>query len=226
MKPPFSLFTTNNTTTTKAKSNPITKYFKQHKSTSTKQYTKTQNLINKIQTTTKKIISKLKHRIKTFPKSQPHTLPQSTFFRRPSHDIPQHNLSSASLSNNSSLVSSSFTSNDCSHYSQHLSHSTYNNINTTYHRLSNCSTSSNSSENLKNVDGKSLPNTNVVTFNGIQRLMELDRHKIQNIIQSKHSYQYDLPFYSSDSNMYAPSALSAKNIPPQSPAIPHVTTII
>ena len=56
--------------------------------------------------------------------------------------------------------------------------------------------------------------------------MELDRHKIQNIIQSKHSYQYDSPFHSSDSNRYAPSALSANNIPPQSPAIPHVTTHI
>ena len=54
MKPPFSLFTTNKTTTTKAKSNHITKYFKQHKSTSTKKNTKTQNLINKIQTNTKK----------------------------------------------------------------------------------------------------------------------------------------------------------------------------
>ena len=60
MKPSFSLFTTNKTTTTKAKSNPITKYFKQHKSTSTKQYTKTQNLINKTQTNTIKTISKLK----------------------------------------------------------------------------------------------------------------------------------------------------------------------
>ena len=54
MKPPLSIFTTNKTTTTKANSNPITKYFIQHESTSTKQYTKTQNLINKIQTTTKK----------------------------------------------------------------------------------------------------------------------------------------------------------------------------
>ena len=56
--------------------------------------------------------------------------------------------------------------------------------------------------------------------------MELDRHKIQNIIQSKHSYQYDSPFHSSDSNRYAPSTLSANNIPPQSPAIPHATTHI
>ena len=56
--------------------------------------------------------------------------------------------------------------------------------------------------------------------------MELDRHKIQNIIQSKHSYQYDSPFHSSDSNRYAPSALSANNIPPQSPAIPHAITHI
>ena len=56
--------------------------------------------------------------------------------------------------------------------------------------------------------------------------MELDRHKIQNIIQSKHSYQYDSPFHSSDSNRYTPSALSANNIPPQSPAIPHATTHI
>ena len=56
--------------------------------------------------------------------------------------------------------------------------------------------------------------------------MELDRHKIQNIIQSKHSYQYDSPFHSSDSNRYAPSVLSANNIPPQSPAIPHVSTHI
>ena len=54
MKPPLSLSTTNKTTTTKVTSNPITKYFRQHKSPSTKQYTKTQNLINKIQTTTKK----------------------------------------------------------------------------------------------------------------------------------------------------------------------------
>ena len=77
---------------------------------------------------------------------------------------------------------------------------TYNNINTTYHRLSNGSISSNSSENLKNDDGKSLPTINVVTFNGIQKLMELDRHKIEDIIQSKHSYQYDSPFHSSDSN--------------------------
>ena len=124
------------------------------------------------------------------------------------------------------LVSSSFTSNDCSQYPQHLSHNTYNDINTTYHKLSNCSSSSNSSEHLKNDDGKSLPTTNVATFIGIQKLMELDRHKIQNIIQSKHSYQYDSPFHSSDSNRYAPSVLSANNIPPQSLAIPHVSTHI
>ena len=54
MNPPLSIFTTNKTKTTKSNSNPITKYFIQHKSISTKQYTRTQNLINKIQTTKKK----------------------------------------------------------------------------------------------------------------------------------------------------------------------------
>jgi len=59
MKPPISSPTTNKTTNKKDHPNPITKYFVQNIPTPTKQYSRTQKLINKIKnatTKTKRII--------------------------------------------------------------------------------------------------------------------------------------------------------------------------
>ena len=126
MKRPISSPTTNKTTNKKDHYNPILKYFIQNVPTPTKKYSRTQKLINKLINTTTKTIRKIKNRLKTSPKLQPHTIPKSTFLLRPPHITLQYNFSSASLSNHNSLVSSSFTSNDCPIQSSHHSHNTSN----------------------------------------------------------------------------------------------------
>ena len=152
-----------------------------------------------------------KKRLKTSPTLQPHTIPQSTFLLRPPNVTVKHNHSSKSSSNHSSLVSSLFTSNDCSIQSSHHSHNTSNHFKTNYQRLSHCTSSSISSDHITHDDNTSLPTTNIATPFGIQKLIELDRQKQNIIISSKYGYHYDSPFHSSDSERYAPPALSSHN---------------
>ena len=153
-------------------------------------------------------------------KLQPYTIPQSTFLLRTSLITLQYNLFSASSSNHSSLVSSPFTSNDCSHQSSHhLSHNTSNHIKTNYQRLSNYTPSSISSDRITHDDDASLPTTNTATPLGIQKAISLDRQKKKNIIPSKHGYQYDSPFHSSNSDRYVSSESSPHNIHSKVPTI-------
>ena len=60
MKPSISSPTTDKTTNKKDNTNSITKYFIQNIPTPTKQYSRTQKLINKIKNTTTKTIRKIK----------------------------------------------------------------------------------------------------------------------------------------------------------------------
>ena len=203
--------TTDKTTNKKDNTNSITKYVIQNIPTPTKQYSRTQKIINKIKNTTTKTIRKIKNRLKTSPKLQPYTIPQSTFLLRPPHITLQHNLSSVSSSNHSSLLSSSFTSNDCLIQSFHHSNNTSNHFKTNYQRLFYCTSSSISSNHITHNDDTSLPTTNIVTPFGIQKLIESDRKKQNIIIPSKHGYQYDSPFHSSDSERCAPSVPSSHN---------------
>ena len=85
------------------------------------------------------------------------------------------------------------------------------NFKTNYQRLSHYTTSSISSHHITHDDDTSLPTTNIATPFGIQKLFELDHQKQNIIILSKNCYQYDSPFHSSDSDMYAPPTPSSHN---------------
>ena len=221
MKPPIHSLTPIKSTTKKATINPITKYFLITKPTSTQHYSKTRKLINEIKNATNNTIRKLRHRIKTPTKLSHPTISHSTFLVRP----PKLNLQQlrpyASSSNNSSIKSSLFTSNDCSsNSSQHMSKTHLNPYTTSANRPSKYSSPSSSSSNQLQLDDDSsalIPN--IATPLGIQRLITIDSKKQQTDTQPKHSYHYNSLFPSSDSDRYAITKSLQQN--PTTPVTTH-----